>query len=292
MRADYPYRPRTQRLFTSVEAIADAKAEIFEGLKPGGTAIVNADDGFADRLTGAALWHGAGRVLRFGEAATAAARLLACALDPEGSTVEADILGQRLRYRLGAPGRHWALNSLGALTAAASIGADVARAADALAGQHAPAGRGGTERLTLPQGSITLIDESYNASPAAMRAAFAVLATHTPRPPGRRVAILGDMLELGKTAPAEHATLGEILAALPVDSVFTAGAEMTALVAQLRPDQRAGHAPDTAALANEIVPALADGDVVLIKGSLGVGMARVIRALRQAAASKGKNDAV
>jgi UDP-N-acetylmuramoyl-tripeptide--D-alanyl-D-alanine ligase len=100
------------------------------------------------------------------------------------------------------------------------------------------------------------------------------------------------MLELGKTAPAEHATLGEILAARPVDSVFTAGAEMTALVAQLRPDQRAGHAPDTAALANEIVPALADGDVVLIKGSLGVGMARVIRALRQAAASKGENDAV
>ncbi|MCB9928925.1 MAG: UDP-N-acetylmuramoyl-tripeptide--D-alanyl-D-alanine ligase [Alphaproteobacteria bacterium] len=284
--------PAHSAFFASVEAIAEAKAEIFEGLAPGGTAIVNADDGHAERLAAAARRHGAARVLRFGEARDADARLLACDLAANGSTVEADILGQRLRYRLGAPGRHWVLNSLGALAAVAALGVEPDRAAALLADQRPPAGRGATERLVLPQGPVTLIDESYNASPAAMRAAFAVLAHHAPPAPGRRVAVLGDMLELGATAAREHAALGAALAALPVDAVFAAGPEMATLVAQLRADQRTGHAPDTAALAKTIVPALRAGDVILVKGSLGIGMARIVRALREAAAPEGLADAL
>lgn len=284
--------PAHTEFFASVDEIADAKAEIFEGLEPGGIAIVNADDSYADRLADAAQRHDAGRVLRFGDADTADARLLACCLGPEGSAIEADILGTRLRYRVGAAGRHWALNSIGALAAVTAIGADAKSAATWLAAVQAPAGRGATERLTLPQGRITLIDESYNASPAAMRAAFAVLMAHKPQQPGRRIAVLGDMLELGGSAPAEHAALGAALAELPVDAVFAAGPEMAALVDALRPGQHAAHAADAEALAAEIVPALRAGDVVLVKGSLGIGMARVIRALRDAAAGKDEADAL
>ena len=284
--------PAHTEFFASVDEIADAKAEIFEGLIPGGSAIVNADDGYAERLAAAARQHGAGAVLRFGEAAGADARLLHCTLEADGSTVEADILGHRLRYRLGTPGQHWVMNSLGALAAAASMGADLQTAAAALQALRAPPGRGATERLTLPQGRITLIDESYNASPAAMRAAFAVLTAHQPERNGRRIAILGDMLELGHTARAEHAALGAALAELPVDAVFAAGPEMAALTDALRRGQCAAHAPDTAALAAAIVPALKAGDVVLVKGSLGIGMARVVRALRKAAAERDNADAL
>ncbi len=284
--------PAHTEFFASVDGIADAKAEIFEGLIPGGSAVVNADDGYTERLAAAALRHGAGKVLRFGEATAADARLLHCTLEADGSTVEADILGHQLRYRLGAPGRHWVMNSLGALASLAAIGADIETAAATLAALRAPRGRGATERLTLPEGRITLIDESYNASPAAMRAAFAVLAAYQPEPDGRRIAILGDMLELGATAQAEHAALGAALAELPVDLVFAAGPEMAALMETLRPGQRAAHAAETAALAAEIVPALKAGDVVLVKGSLGIGMARVVRALRKAAAEEDNADAL
>ena len=277
--------PAHIEFFDSLDGIADAKAEIFEGLQPGGTAIVNADDGYADRLGAAALRAGAARVMRFGEASNADARLVRLGLHSDRTEVEANVLGQRIAYEIGVPGKHWALNSLGVLLAAGSLGVDPVAAAEALAAIRPPAGRGATERLTLPQGRITLIDESYNASPAAMQAAFAVLTAHEPPTGGRRIAILGDMLELGHAAPAEHAALGDHLAELPVDLVYAAGPEMAAMVQRLRPDQRAGYAADTAAIANEIVPGLAAGDVVLVKGSLGIKMARIVDSLRAAVAA-------
>lgn len=279
--------PAHTAFFASLDEVAAAKAEIFEGLEPGGTAIVNADDGFAETLSHAARQAGAARVLRFGEAPEADARLLDLVLEADGSDAEMVVLKSWVACRIGAAGKHWAVNSLGVLAAAVSAGADLWRAAEALAEVRAPAGRGATEALTLPQGPITLIDESYNASPAAMRAAFAVLAAYQPGASGRRVAVLGDMLELGVNAPREHRELGEALAALPVDQVFAAGPEMRALVEALRPEQQAGYAPDTGALAAQVVPALHGGDVVLIKGSLGIGMARIMSALRAAAAGAG-----
>ena len=125
-----------------------------------------------------------------------------------------------------------------------------------------------------------------------MQAAFAVLAGRTPPASGRRVAVLGDMLELGAGSKAAHAALGEALAALPVAAVFGIGPEMAAAMQRLRADQQAGYAATSAEMAIEIVPALKAGDVVLIKGSLGIGMARIVRALRDAASGRGNADAV
>lgn len=284
--------PAHTAFFASLDEVAAAKAEIFEGLEAGGTAIVNADDGFGTTLGQAAKRAGADAVLSFGEAPDADSRLVQADLQADGSQVRADVLGTSLDYRLGAPGQHWVTNSLGALAAIAAIGGDIETAAASLADIRPPRGRGATERLALPQGEIMLIDESYNASPAAMRAAFAVLCNHKPAAGGRRVAILGDMLELGQNAEADHTVLGRALADLPVDAVYAAGPEMPALVAALRPEQRAGHSLNTAALAVQIVSSLREGDVVLVKGSLGIGMARIISALREAASEKGKAVAV
>ncbi len=249
--------------FDSLDGVAAAKAEIFDGVEPDGVAVINADDGFTEKLRHAARSADVATVLTFGESADADARLLNLELGAEGSAVTASIHGEPLAYRLGAPGKHWVANSLGA-----------------------------TERLDLPQGPVTLIDESYNASPAAMQAAFAVLAGRTPPASGRRVAVLGDMLELGAGSKAAHAALGEALAALPVAAVFGIGPEMAAAMQRLRADQQAGYAATSAEMAIEIVPALKAGDVVLIKGSLGIGMARIVRALRDAASGRGNADAV
>ncbi|MGY9054326.1 MAG: UDP-N-acetylmuramoyl-tripeptide--D-alanyl-D-alanine ligase [Alphaproteobacteria bacterium] len=282
--------PAHTEYFGSLDEVAAAKAEIFDGLVPSGTAIVNADDGYTAFLSKAAKDVGAGQILSFGASETANARLLSADLRPDGSHVEADILGQRVSYEIGAPGKHWVINSLGVLTAVVAVGADVQAAAQVLSKIKAPPGRGATERLVLPQGPITLIDESYNASPAAMRAAFAVLASHTPEGEGRRVAILGDMLELGSGSAAAHGALGARLAGMNIQAVYTAGSEIKELVARLDAQQRATHAPNTALLAKKIVQKLQPGDVVLVKGSLGIDMAKIIEALRAAAAEAAGTD--
>ncbi|HZU90069.1 MAG TPA: UDP-N-acetylmuramoyl-tripeptide--D-alanyl-D-alanine ligase, partial [Stellaceae bacterium] len=165
--------------FPSVEAIADAKAEIFEGLEPGGIAVLYRDNPYYERLAAAARRCGAA-VLSFGAAADAAVRLAECALRPDGSTVAATLAGAPLRYELQVPGRHWVTNSLAVLAAAHAVGADAARAASALARLEAPTGRGRRHDLVWQDGRLTLFDESYNASPASMRAAFAVIGAAEP----------------------------------------------------------------------------------------------------------------
>ena len=182
--------------FASVEAIADAKAEIFLGLEPGGAAVINRDNPHYRQLKDHAAAAGA-RVVSFGENAHADARLLKCALQPTGSTVDADILGVPVAYKIGAPGRHLVMNSLAVLAAASLCGADLARAALALAQQVPAAGRGTRITLELPDGQALLIDESYNANPTSMRAALALLGQAPLGSEGRRIAVLGDMLELG-----------------------------------------------------------------------------------------------
>ena len=176
--------------FRSVAGIADAKAEIFEGLEPGGTAILNRDNRYFTRLAAKA----GGAVISFGEHRRADARLLAY----EDGKVTADICGTRIAYGLGPPGKHWALNSLAVLAATIAAGGQIEPAAAALAGLEPPPGRGRRDELKWGDGRHSaLIDESYNASPAAMRAALAVLGASEPAPGGRRIAVLGDMLELG-----------------------------------------------------------------------------------------------
>src|SRR3954471_22004487 len=177
--------------FGSVEAIADAKAEIFSGIEPGGAAVINRDNPQFARLSRAAKNAGVERVVSFGERAKADARLIKCSLHPDCSTVQARILGTEVTYKLGAPGHHVVLNSLAVLAAVSLAGADLALAALALAEIKPPTGRGARSTLELRDGTALLIDESYNANPASMAAALALLGQAEVGPRGRRIAVLG-----------------------------------------------------------------------------------------------------
>jgi len=265
--------------FSSVEEIADAKAEIFAGVAPGGAAVLNPDNPHFDRLAGRAAAAGIARIVSFGEDARADARLLDVSLDDDGSTVRAEILGRTITYRLGSPGRHVVFNSLSVLAAASLLGCDLEKAAQALVRLEPPAGRGRRVTLQLPGGSALLIDESYNANPASMRAALALLGHAAVGQRGRRIAVLGDMLELGPQGAQLHADLAEPIAANAVDLVFCAGPLMNALWNTLPLDRRGSHANTSAELEPGVLSAVRAGDVIMIKGSLGSRMGPLVKAL-------------
>ena len=271
--------PAHTAFFSNLAEVADAKAEIFEGLEPDGTAVLNADTPHIDRLEAAAERAGAD-ILRFSRKAGDAV-LLHAALDAFGSDIAAEIRGRRFDFRLGAPGTHWALNALGVLLVLDVLG--VTPDAEVLAAFQPPAGRGARRSL----GGWTLIDESYNASPAAMNAALGVLGLAEPGPGGRRIAVLGDMLELGGDAGPAHAGLTGPLEEAAVDLVFASGPEMQRLFDRLPAARRGAHRRDSAALAHLVAEAVAPGDIVLVKGSLGMGMKTVIEALERRAEAGG-----
>jgi UDP-N-acetylmuramoyl-tripeptide--D-alanyl-D-alanine ligase len=193
--------------------------------------------------------------------------------------VAANILGVDVTYKVGAPGRHVALNSLAVLAAAALLGGDLALAALALADLRPPAGRGAQQRLTVPGGTALLIDESYNANPASMRAALALLGQMPMGPRGRRIAVLGDMLELGARGSDLHRSLVEPVLAHDVDLVFCSGPLMRALWEALPPERRGGYAETAAALEPAVLGAIHPGDTVMVKGSLGSKMGPIVTAL-------------
>jgi UDP-N-acetylmuramoyl-tripeptide--D-alanyl-D-alanine ligase len=255
--------------FPSVEAIADAKAEIFMGMDPGGAVILNRDSAFYDRLAAAAQARGITRILSFGAHEQASVRLIHCSLYATASAVTAAVMGEALDYSIALPGRHWVMNSLAVLAAVKAVGGDAGAAAGAMATLSALEGRGKRHRLDIPGGAIELIDESYNASPASMRAAFAVLAAITPTAGGRRIAVLGDMLELGTESDRLHAELAAPLADAKVALVFTLGENMRALDAALPAKRRGGHASSVAELAELLRQSVKPGDVVTVKGSHG-----------------------
>jgi len=261
----------------SIEAIADEKMSIRAGLEPDGVMLLPGDSPLAPRLAAAA---GSARVLSFGTAPTADGCLLAAGLDAEGCDVTVRILGERQEFRLAAPGQHMAVNATAALLTAAALGIAPGRAAAALAGFAPLAGRGVRRRVRVPGGEALLLDESYNASSASVRAALAVLAL---QPAARHLAVLGDMLELGEEGPAEHAALAADVARC-ADLLFTCGPLMAALHAAVPPALRGGYAEDSAALAPLAAAALRPGDAVLVKGSLGSRMKRVVQAIDALAA--------
>jgi len=265
--------------FPSIAAIADAKAEIFLGIEKGGAAVLNRDNPHFARLEQAAKAAGVGRVVSFGEHETADARLIKFALQADSSTVQAHILGMDVTYKLGAPGRHLVLNSLAVLAAAVLAGADLARAAIALAQLAPAAGRGSRITLDLPGGQALLIDESYNANPASMRAALALLGQAPIGPRGRRIAVLGDMLELGGEGAKLHRGLAEPITANAVDLVFCSGPLMRQLWQALPSERRGGYAETSAALEAEVLGAIRAGDAVMVKGSLGSKMGPIVKAL-------------
>ncbi|MHA1538618.1 MAG: UDP-N-acetylmuramoylalanyl-D-glutamyl-2,6-diaminopimelate--D-alanyl-D-alanine ligase [Alphaproteobacteria bacterium] len=271
--------PAHTEFFDSLGEVADAKAEIFNGMN-GGVAVLNRDNAYFPTLAVAAHEHGLDRVIGFGAHPEATARLLDAEPDQAGSDVTAQIDGTRIAYRIGQPGRHWIINSLGVLATASALGADLEQAAGDLADIPQAKGRGERFRVELAGGPIDIIDDSYNASPASMRAAFETLSQFAPARGGRRIVALGDMLELGPRSPALHAGLAEALLASGVDLVFTAGPEMAHLAQALPQALRGGHAADSAALASLLGESVRAGDVVTVKGSLGSRMAIVVEALK------------
>ena len=267
--------------FGSLEKIADAKAEIFAGLEPGGVAVLNRDNSQYQRLAAAAEAAGVGRIVTFGEHADADARLTKMCLHPECSCVHASILGQDVTYKLGAPGKHLVLNSLGVLAAVSLAGGDLALAALALNNLKPATGRGARANLAVPGGSALLIDESYNANPASMAAALALLGQATIGDRGRRIAVLGDMLELGDQAADLHRALAQPVNAAGIDLVYCAGPQMKALWEALPSGRRGGYAVTAAELEPSVLDAIRAGDAVMVKGSLGSKMGPIVKALER-----------
>jgi len=267
--------------FESEEAIADAKAEIFSGMDKAGTAILNRDNRHFDRLNEAARNAGVGKTLSFGASDQADVRLLKTTADAEGSNIIASIAGKELSYRISLPGSHWAINSLAVLAAVSALNLDIEKAATMLAQTQPVKGRGERHIIDVPGGSsFILIDESYNASPASMRAALEVLGTTEPQEGGRRIAVLGDMLELGAAYADYHAELARPLEAAGTDLVFTAGRGMAHLRDALPPTMRGGHESTSERLIPMVLTHLRAGDVVMVKGSAGSRMGSVVEALK------------
>ena len=275
--------------FPSVAAIADAKAEIFSGMDRDGIAVLNRDNEWFNRLETIARVAGVARVIAFGAHRDAAIRLVGCDLEASASAVTVAIAGETIRYRIAAPGRHWVMNSLGVLGVVHALEGDVAAAAAAFAQMRPMDGRGRRRPITLDDGEAELIDESYNASPASMRAAIAVLGASRPGPAGRRIAILGDMLELGDRSAAFHAALAAPLRDAGIDLVFTVGDQMTALYRALPEAMRGGHEATAAAMAQRVAPLLRAGDILSVKGSHGIAMAEIVARLTAAAALAAKS---
>jgi len=267
--------------FSGVEAIADAKAEIFAGVEPGGAVVLNRDNAQFARLQKHARKAGITRIVSFGSKKQSDARLIDLSLHATCSAVHADILDHDITYKIGMPGRHMAMNSLAVLAGASLLGADIARAALSLSQLEAPSGRGVRRALDVGLGEATLIDESYNANPASMSAALNVLGQAQIGPHGRRIAVLGDMLELGPTGPALHRGLAEAITSNRIDLVYCCGPLMRNLWDALSSGKRGGYAESSAALEAQAVVAIRAGDAIMVKGSLGSKMKVIVSALEK-----------
>ncbi|MBN9671649.1 UDP-N-acetylmuramoylalanyl-D-glutamyl-2,6-diaminopimelate--D-alanyl-D-alanine ligase [Roseibium aggregatum] len=274
-------QPVHLEFFESVEKIAQAKAEIFDGLEPGGIAILNRDNLQFDLLRFLAATAGVPEIHTFGETPSADSHVRNVASYPSGSSVDAVILGQEITYKIGAAGKHHVKNSLAVLTAVCDLGADLAKAGLALDEMRAPKGRGEVNRLPLKGGELFLIDESYNANPASMRAALAVLGEAPVKRPGRRIAVIGDMRELGAEADRLHAQLAQPIGEAGIDAVYCAGPHMHALWEELPQKLRCHYAEDAKGLEDVLVSDVRPGDVVMIKGSLGTRMGPLVEALKK-----------
>jgi UDP-N-acetylmuramoyl-tripeptide--D-alanyl-D-alanine ligase len=264
--------------------VASAKAEIVEGLEPGGTAILPFDNPHFARLVDAAAACRT-RVVSFGSGAGADVRAERMTASVGGSEVTARVAGRPVTFRIGTPGAHIAANALAVLAALETLGADLDMVLPALAEVGPPPGRGARTTLAAPGGEILLIDESYNANPASMAAAIATAAAHCAGD-HRLVLVLGDMLELGPGAADYHRGLGPAIAAAGAGRVFACGPNMRLLFDDLPAERRGAWAPAAAELATGVLATLRAGDVVMVKGSLGSRMAPIVEAIRSRFAAR------
>ncbi len=265
--------------FPSVEAIADAKAEIFLGLQPSGTAVINRDNPHFERLAAHARAANA-HIFSFGRHPQADVRPLVWDIGRWGSRVEIEADGRRVGYELAAAGEHLAMNSLGVAAALLAAGADRVIALPALRTFEAPKGRGSREQLYIGNGTALLIDESYNANPASMRAALDAMDT-LPREDGLRIVVLGDMLELGPQAEMLHRGLKNAIEQAGVDLVFACGPRMKLLYDDLPATYHGGWEPSADKLVTRVLDEIQAGDTVMVKGSNGSRTWLIVEALRQ-----------
>ena len=271
--------------FNSLDEIAGAKAEIFEGLSRSGHAVLNADNEYIEFLKQRAMNDGINAIATFGKNGTEA-RLEHCVLKSDTSEVTATLFGKKINYTIGAPGMHWVSNSLAVLLAAGLAGADVAKAAQSLGTLTLAQGRGTPQQITIANGSITLIDESYNASPVAVEMAIKVLANKQPK--GRRILVLGDMRELGEHSQSSHIALANPISDAGISQVFCCCEHMKHLFDALPGAIRGGYAFTSAELAPIVASTARDGDMITVKGSKSVGMQKVVDALLNLDVSKTK----
>jgi UDP-N-acetylmuramoyl-tripeptide--D-alanyl-D-alanine ligase len=260
--------------------VARAKAEIFEGLEPGGVAVLNADNRWFGLLRDAAEAAGA-TVRSFGTGEGCDARLIdfQVAAGPGGphAVVQARLDGKALDFPILQTGFHWGLNSMAVLLMLQALDVDLSHGLAALGVFEPLAGRGAEMEIPKDGGTFTLIDESYNANPISMASAIATLGAR--QVAGRRIVALTDMLELGADSDAFHTGLAAPLEAASIDLVFCAGSQMKSLWDALPPTRRGGYAETAAELAPQVVRAVQPGDVVMVKGSNGSKAGAIAQAL-------------
>ncbi len=273
--------------FDSVEQIAQAKAELFAGMGPDSlAAVLNRDNPYFPLLAKTARGAGVPQIISFGLSEAADVRALEIELTMHGSNVSARLFGEPIEYRLGAPGQHLVMNSLAVIAAVKLAGADLTAALAALAEITPPEGRGARLELPVENGTILLIDESYNANPASMRAALIGLKTIPRRRHPRRIAVLGDMLELGQRSAALHRELLTPVLEGGVDKVFACGPLMRELYDTLPENCRGAYAEDSSGLEDAVISSIKAGDVVMVKGSLGSRMGAIVEAIKDNFAKK------
>lgn len=265
--------------FASIDDIARAKAEIFEGLEPNGYALLNRDDQRWKLLEGLAREAGVQHIVGYGENARSQFRLMKVELEADHSNMSVKIGGKEVDVRVGAPGRHIVQNVLAVLGAARLTGADLTAVIAALANLTPDNGRGRRHLLDVGAGTFTLIDESYNANPSSMKAALELLDATPVAGEGRRIAVLGDMLELGSHAARLHAALAETVAATKTNVVLAAGPQMKHMADKIEGDVRVEYRSTGDELLAVLVKEVAPGDVVMIKSSKGIGFVKLVEAL-------------
>lgn len=277
--------------FEHIEDITAAKAEIMEGLVPGGTIVLNRDNDQFDFL-----WQRAKKMTLLDNLKTFGLdngndfQLLTVKLLSNCSCFTAKIGLDDIAVKLGAPGRHLVQNALAVLGVCSVVGADLTKASMALSRFSAEKGRGAISIRQIDGGSFRLIDESYNANPASMRAAISLLASSEIGPTGRRIAVLGDMLEMGKFAKDAHEKLAEPLQKAGVDIVVLSGDEMHNLADILTGDMQVYYRSDKDDLITWLKSKIRDGDVVMVKSSLGIGFHKIVQSLQDTFRELNKQD--
>lgn len=269
--------------FDSVAGIAAAKAEIFTGLEAAGTAILNQDNDYYGFLKSEAERAWAGNILSFGATEKADAQLIDFVLNENGSIVDAKVLGDELVFAMPTTGRYLAENAMAVLLAADALGANKNNVANALSQFQLMGGRGAREKLTLQHGTYTLIDESYNANPASMNASIGMLGELNTK--GRKLLVLGDMLELGDEGPDLHVALNAAIETAGIDRVFLCGPVMKHLWETLAEPRKAHYSAASPDLMAPLLAEISAGDVVMVKGSLGMAMKGIIDTLKNIHAS-------